>query len=106
MGFAFLKKKKLLKAKAFIFQALLQSLEIKQKSNFLQNVLIGTFPYVTPNEFVQQTDLEGKKKKEERCLRSHKPLIFVLLKFNKVLLIMNAARKMGEQQWNGLEIPH
>lgn len=38
-----------------------------------------------------------KKKKEERCLQSPKPLIFILLKFNEELLIMNATRKMGER---------
>lgn len=47
-------------------------------------------------------DLEGEG--EERCLRSLKPLIFNLLKFNGELLIMNAGRKMGELQYNGLEI--
>lgn len=50
--------------KAFVFQELLQSLEIKQKRNFLQKVLIGTFSCVTLNELVQQIDLEGKKEKK------------------------------------------
>lgn len=57
---------------------------------------------MAPNELIQQMDLEGEG--EERCLRSLKPLIFDLLKFNGELLIMNAGRKMGELQYNGLEI--
>lgn len=61
-GVCFLKDKEV-KAEAFVLQALLQSLEIKQKSNFLQNISISTFPCVTLNELVQQIDLEEKKKK-------------------------------------------
>lgn len=70
LGFAFLKKKKQLRAKAFMFQALLQSLGIKQKSSFLQKVLIGTFPCVTLNELVQQIELEGKKKRRKGAFQA------------------------------------
>lgn len=97
-------KKKTNSKQNFVLQEILQSLEIKMLQLSVKGppVINDSFPCVTLNELAQQMDLEEKR--EERCLTSLKPLIFNSLKFNDELLIMNAARKMGELQYNGLEI--